>query len=190
MVVLAAVLAGFLAFPRSLPLVAVAGAVALLCWSRRKPERVFARVDWTLLLFFAALFVIVGGVDRSGVIDEIHARAAPLFKGGAAREVGVFSLVSVALSQVVSNVPYVLVAGRWVEAFDRPAVGWLTLAMASTFAGNLTIFGSVANMIVVELARDEAPISFWVYARVGVPITVLTVATGVAVLSGYHHLLN
>ena len=188
LVVLACVLAGFLAFPRSLPLVALVGGVALLCWSRRDPHKVFARVDWTLLLFFAALFVIVGGVNRSGVIEQIHARAAPLFDGGPAREIGVFSGASILLSQVLSNVPYVLVAGSWVESFHRPALGWLTLSMASTFAGNLTIFGSVANMIVVEIARDEAPISFWAYSRVGIPITLLTIGVGAAILAIYYQL--
>jgi Na+/H+ antiporter NhaD/arsenite permease-like protein len=180
MVVLVLALGGFLLFPRELPLVAVAAAAVLLCWSRRDPHKVFARVDWTLLLFFVALFVIIGGVDRSGIIVEIHALVAPHLRGGPAREVGAFSAVSLVLSQLLSNVPYVFVAGSWVESFERPAVGWLTLAMASTFAGNLTIFGSVANMIVVELAKKEAPIGFWEYCRAGIPITVLTLAVGVA----------
>jgi Na+/H+ antiporter NhaD/arsenite permease-like protein len=189
MIVLAGVLAGFLAYPRSLPLVALAGAVVLLCWSKRDPHKVFARVDWTLLLFFAALFVIIGGVDRSGIIEQIHAWAAPVFKGGAAREVGVFSGASLVLSQLLSNVPYVLVAERWVEAFDKPPVGYLTLAMASTFAGNLTLFGSVANLIVAEIAHEEAPISFWEHARAGIPITLLTLAVGTGFLALYHAFL-
>jgi Na+/H+ antiporter NhaD/arsenite permease-like protein len=188
MVVLVFVLGGFLAFPRSLPLVALVGAAALLAWSRRDPARVFARVDWTLLVFFAALFVIVGGVDRSGVIEQIHAVVAPVLKHGAAREVALFSGASLVLSQLLSNVPYVLVAGSWVEAFDVPALGWLTLAMASTFAGNLTIFGSVANMIVVEVAKDEAPISFWEYSRGGVPITILTLGLGLVTIAAYYGL--
>jgi len=186
MIVLALALAGFLLFPRSLPLVALSGASVLLFWSRRDPHKVFARVDWTLLLFFASLFVIIGGVDRSGVIDDIHKRVAPHLAGGAVREVGVFTGVSLVLSQLLSNVPYVFVAGRWVEAFDRPDLGWLTLAMASTLAGNLTIFGSVANMIVVEIAGDEAPISFTEYLKAGVPITLATLAIGVATFAAYH----
>jgi Na+/H+ antiporter NhaD/arsenite permease-like protein len=185
LIVLAVVLAGFIAFPRSLPLSAMTGAAALLVWSRRDPHKVFAWVDWTLLLFFAGLFVIVGGVRRSGIIADLHEQVAPLFRGGPAREVGLFSLASLGLSQLLSNVPYVAVAGHWVEAFTRPDIGWVTLAMASTFAGNLTIFGSVANMIVVELSQKEAPISFWEYCRSGIPITIVTLGTGIAILSLY-----
>jgi Na+/H+ antiporter NhaD/arsenite permease-like protein len=185
-VVVAAVLAAFLAFPTKLAFAAIAGAAALTAWSRRKPERIYAKVDWPLLLFFAALFVIVGGVRRAGVVDDMRRLAGPYVAGGPAREVGLFSVAAVICSNLFSNVPYVLVAGTWVEAFDRPDVGWFTLAMASTFAGNLTIFGSVANMIVLELSRDRVHVGFWEYCRVGIPITLATTAIGIAFAWLYH----
>ena len=59
---------------------------------------------------------------------------------------------------------------------------WLTLAMSSTLAGNLTILGSVANLIVIERARREVRIGFWEYARAGVPLTILSMAAGVWIL--------
>lgn len=187
LIVLAGTLVAFLLWPRELPLAALAGGTAVMAWSRRNPARILqSGVDWTLLLFFAALFVIIGGVDRSGVIDEIHRQVASWLQGSAAREVGIFSLVSVALSNLLSNVPYVAVAGAWVESFTRPDLGWVTLAMASTFAGNLTIFGSVANMIVLELAREDVHVGFWEYARVGIPVTVVSTAIGVGVIWIYH----
>ncbi len=187
LIVLAGTLAAFMIWPQDLPMAALVSGTAVMCWSRRNPARVLAdRVDWTLLLFFAALFVIIGGVNRSGVIEDIRAAVAPLFRGDAAREVGLFSAFSVALSNLLSNVPYVAVAGTWVEEFTRPGLGWFTLAMASTFAGNLTIFGSVANMIVVELARDRVHVGFLEYCRVGVPVTIVTTAIGVAICWGYH----
>ncbi len=185
-VVVAAVLAGFVLFPEKLAAVAIAGAAALTAWSRRKPERIYAKVDWPLLLFFAALFVIVGGLRHAGLVEDIRGRALPFLTPGPAREVGTFSAASVVLSNLFSNVPYVLVAGTWVESFSRPDLGWFTLAMASTFAGNLTIFGSVANMIVLELARDRVHVGFWEYCKAGVPITILTTAIGVAIVWGYH----
>jgi len=63
---------------------------------------------------------------------------------------------------------------------------WKILALATTFAGNLTIVGSVANMIVMESARDHIQVGFWDYARVGIPITILTTAAGVIVLLVLH----
>jgi Na+/H+ antiporter NhaD/arsenite permease-like protein len=187
LIVLGATLAAFVVWPRDLPMAALAGGTLIMVWSRRKPQRVLAeRVDWTLLLFFAALFVIVGGVNRSGIIEDLHRMIGRVFQGTPAREVGLFSGFSVLLSNVLSNVPYVAVAGTWVESFVRPGIGWFTLAMASTFAGNLTIFGSVANMIVLELAREKVHVGFWEYCRLGVPVTILTTAAGVAFAWAYH----
>jgi Na+/H+ antiporter NhaD/arsenite permease-like protein len=187
-VVLAGTLVAFLLWPGHLPLAALAGGTAVMAWSRRKPERALAHVDWTLLLFFAALFVIIGGVDRSGIVEDIHRLAAPILRGSPGREVAVFSGVSVALSNLLSNVPYVAVAGTWVERFARPGLGWFTLAMASTFAGNLTIFGSVANMIVLELSREKVHIGFWEYCRTGVPVTIATTLVGIGVTWIYYAL--
>ncbi|MBO0695666.1 MAG: anion transporter, partial [Verrucomicrobia bacterium] len=89
---------------------------------------------------------------------------------------------SVVGSNVFSNVPFVLVAAKWIARFTEPALMWKVLALATTFAGNLTIVGSVANMIVVESARDHIQVGFWDYARFGIPITILTTVAGVAVL--------
>lgn len=75
-----------------------------------------------------------------------------------------------------------LVAGNWIAHFVEPELMWKVLALATTFAGNLTIIGSVANMIVVESAREHIEVGFWDYTRFGIPITVLTTAAGLAVL--------
>jgi Na+/H+ antiporter NhaD/arsenite permease-like protein len=90
----------------------------------------------------------------------------------------VFTVTVAVLSNVVSNVPAVMLLKSLVPGFTNPRTAWLVLAMASTLAGNLTITGSVANIIVVETAKKEAPISFWDYFRVGLPITLLTLAFG------------
>jgi Na+/H+ antiporter NhaD/arsenite permease-like protein len=81
-----------------------------------------------------------------------------------------------------SNVPFVLVAGNWIARFTDAALVWKVLALATTFAGNLTIVGSVANMIVVESARNHIQVSFWDYSRFGIPVTILTTAAGAVVL--------
>jgi Na+/H+ antiporter NhaD/arsenite permease-like protein len=87
--------------------------------------------------------------------------------------------VTAALSNLVSNVPAVLVLKPFLTALPDPQRAWLVAAMAATLAGNLTILGSVANLIVVQrAARRGVTIGFWQYFRVGAPVTVLTILGG------------
>ena len=87
--------------------------------------------------------------------------------------------VTAALSNVISNVPAVLAIKPFVQDLGDPQKIWLVIAMSSTFAGNLTLVGSVANLIVAEKALQQGvEISFWRYARVGVPLTIATLALG------------
>jgi len=81
-----------------------------------------------------------------------------------------------------------LVAAEWVEQLPDPTLMWYILAFASTVAGNLTILGSVANVIVVERARGACDIGFGDFLRFGVPSTVLNFVVGMAFLTLYHHL--
>lgn len=167
---------------QKLPLVALAGGSLAFLVGRYRPVRVLKNVDWTLLVFFVGLFVVVGGVAKAGLVDDMRAAVAPLFGDGATRQTVAFSAFTVAASNVVSNVPFVLVARDWAASFVDPQLFWYSLAAASTFAGNLTIVGSVANIIVLEQAKERAPIGFFQYLRAGLPITVLTVALGTATL--------
>ena len=80
------------------------------------------------------------------------------------------------------NVPFVLVAGKWIANFAQPELMWKVLALATTLAGNLTILGSVANIIVVESARGHVEVGFWDYAKFGIPVTALTLVAGLALL--------
>ena len=86
--------------------------------------------------------------------------------------------VFLAGSNVVSNVPFILVIREQMASLPDPKLGWELLAMASTFAGNLTLLGSVANIIVAEAARDVGGIGFWPYLRVGLPLALATTAVG------------
>ena len=106
------------------------------------------------------------------------------------RPIDLLSLVSAALSNLVSNVPAVLLLEPVAQAVPEATreTAWLALAMSSTFAGNLTVLGSVANLIVVESARREGvTISFWEYCKAGIPLTVLTLALGIAWLQFVHY---
>ena len=160
-------------------LVAVGGAAVCLLTRRVKPEKVYREIDWHLLVLFTGLFVVIGGVEEARLTDYLFGLASQL----ALYRPAVLTLATALLSNVVSNVPAVLLFKTIVPSFGEPVRAWLLLAMASTLAGNLTVLGSVANLIVVEAAREErVAIGFWEYARVGVPITLLTLAFGWAIL--------
>ena len=91
----------------------------------------------------------------------------------------VLTVVTAVLSNLVSNVPAVLLFKTVIPTFGEPTRAWLLLAMASTLAGNLTILGSVANLIVVEQARGVGiRIGFLEYSKAGVPVTVMTLLVG------------
>jgi Na+/H+ antiporter NhaD/arsenite permease-like protein len=172
-IVILLVLAGFLA---GLPpaQVAAVGAAIMLMTRRHEPRQVYDEVDWGLLVFFVGLFLIVGGAENAG----LTARLMELGKQWNLEHAHTLTIVTAALSNIVSNVPAVMLLKSVVPRFANPQQGWLLLAMASTLAGNLTITGSVANIIVVERAKPEVKISFGEYLRAGVPITLLTLVIG------------
>ncbi len=155
-------------------LVAAVGAAILLITRTLEPRRLYDEVDWGLLVFFVGLFLIVGGAENAG----LTARLLDFARRWNLQQTAVFTLVTAALSNLVSNVPAVMLLKSLVPGFANPHTGWLVLAMASTLAGNLTITGSVANIIVVESARPEVDISFRDYFRLGLPVTAATLALG------------
>ena len=179
--VTAFVLGGFLTGYR-LSGMAMAGATAMVLAARIPPSRALARVDWSLILFFSGLFVVVEGLHRVGWGDAFFRAVSPYFGSGVFSQLATFSGFAVLASNLVSNVPLVLVATPWVPRFADPPVFWLALAMASTFAGNLTLVGSVANVIVVELSKAQVRIRFRDFLWVGIPITVLSTVWGLVVL--------
>jgi len=178
---LAVVLIMLVAFLAGVPiaLVAIAGAAYTLLTRRVNPDKVYREIDWKLLVLFSGLFVVIGGVEASGLAGELLgvAAAASLYRPA------VLTAVTAVLSNLVSNVPAVLLFKSVIPTFGEPTRGWLILAMASTLAGNLTIVGSVANLIVVEEARANGiQIGFFDYCRIGLPITIVTLFVGWLVL--------
>lgn len=148
------------------------GAAFLLLTRRVKPNKIYASIDFNLLVIFTGLFVIVGGIEQSGLLAKLHAALPP----ERMQNLPLFAFVSIALSNLVSNVPAVLLLQSYIPP-EGAAAQWQALALTSTLAGNLTVFGSIANLIVVESARQRGVhISARAYFAIGFPFTILLCA--------------
>jgi Na+/H+ antiporter NhaD/arsenite permease-like protein len=147
----------------------------LLLTRRLKSRRIYAEIDWSLLLMFAGLFIIVAGAERILLTSDTVAAISRLHLD----RVPVLTAVTAVLSNAVSNVPAVLMMKPFIAALADHDRAWLVVAMASTLAGNLTVLGSIANLIVVQRAAAAGvEIGLWDYCRVGVPLTLITLTIG------------
>lgn len=179
LLVMGCVLAGFLA-GYDTALVAASGAAVLLVTRRVRPRKVYSAIDWDLLMLFIGLFVIVGAGERAGLDRRLFAWLSPL----GVTTISGLSATAVVIGNAISNVPAVMLFTRIVPRLPDPVTSWLALAMSSTLAGNLTILGSIANLIVVEGARRRGVrIGFLEYTVVGVPLTIVTLTFGIWWLS-------
>lgn len=161
-----------------LALAAFAGTAVLLFTRRVRSERIFRKIDWGLLTFFAGLFVVTHSLEVQGWTTRLFESLSGLASLGLVP----FGMVTVVLSNLISNVPTVLLLKELVPGFADPNRAWLMLAASSTLAGNLTLLGSVANLIMAELsAKNGVRLGFWEYLKVGLPVTLLTL--GVAFLT-------
>jgi Na+/H+ antiporter NhaD/arsenite permease-like protein len=167
----------FLFQPWPRELIALTGAGWLLMSRRMHSRDMLALVDWQLLVLFAGLFVVNGAFQRTelptAIVDALEvtgvhiAHPAPLFG------------LTVLLSNAVSNVPAVML----LLPFSGHELAGMILALASTFAGNLLIVGSIANIIVVDAAaRGGVSIDWRRHARTGVPVTLTTLALAATAL--------
>lgn len=181
--IFAGALVGWL-FGLSLPLVAIAAGAVMIAAARRDPTPALARVEWPLLLFFGALFVLMRGLETTGAVRALAAAAAPYLAADGAARGAALSGVMLLLSNLVSNVPAVLLWAPIIPGLPDPRELWLILAMSATFAGNLILIGSMANLIVAERsAARGVRLGFLEYARVGAPLALLSIAWGVLILS-------
>jgi len=163
----------------SIPLAALTGASILLITRRLKPQRVFTEIDWALLVFFSGLFIITGALEASGLSKKLFTSIQPYVDQG----MPALAFTSSLLSNLISNVPAVMLYRPIIPAYSDPHQAWLVLAMATTLAGNLTLLGSVANLIVAESARRKGiELSFTEYLKAGFPIAVITICFGLLLL--------
>lgn len=163
-------------FAGVIPARAAIAASAIVLPSRRiEGQRIYREIQWTLLLMFVGLFIVIAGLERSvltphviRVIGRSHLDSVPML-----------SIITAALSNLVSNVPAVLAIQPFAASLRDQQKAWLTIAMASTLAGNFTLLGSVANLIVAQSAQSRGiRIKFWDYFKVGAPLAAVTIALG------------
>lgn len=161
-----------------LPYIAlIAGVVSLLIVSTKGLDTTFTAVksvNWGILLFFIGLFILVAGVVESGLLDEIR-KLFPGFSEGSIPSILDVTVFGTILSNLVSNVPAAMLIGELIP-LNEPGL-WLTLAACTTIAGNLTLIGAAANVIVVEESeKEDIRIGFFEFMKIGVPLTLVTLA--------------
>ncbi|MCP2328743.1 anion transporter [Hamadaea flava] len=190
--VLAVVLAAFLL--HSLlhlepSVVAIVGGLILLAASRLDPDEIARDVEWHTLIFFAGLFVMVGGLVNTGVIDTVSSAATDAVDGRLWGATMLLLWASAALSAIVDNIPYVAtmspIVADLVHADGTPTgnVLWWALALGADLGGNATAIGASANVVMLGIAeRSGRPISFWQFTKYGLVVTVITVAVCVPYL--------
>ncbi|MER9417279.1 anion transporter [Mesorhizobium sp. M0306] len=159
---------------------ALIGGAILLLTRAIKPERIYREIDGPLLFMFAGLFIVVAGAEKTLLTPDIVASAKDL----GLNDVWRLSGFTAVLSNIMSNVPAVLALKPFVPGLEDPERAWLVVAMSSTLAGNFTLLGSVANLIVAEHARVcGKPLGFIAFFKVGLPLTLVTLLVGTAWLA-------
>jgi Na+/H+ antiporter NhaD/arsenite permease-like protein len=161
-------------------LVAMSAGVILLFTPRIKPARVYRLIDWTMLAMFTGLFIVVAGFETTGLqTDVVNAVGVERLTHPVT-----LTVVVALLSNIVSNVPAVLLFRPLYPILGNSRAIALLIASASTYAGNLTVVGSMANLIVIEQARlRKINVTFFDYLRVGLPITLITLAINTLILT-------
>lgn len=162
--------------------VAIVGALILLAASRLDPGEIAQDVEWPTLIFFAGLFVMVGALVNTGVIETVSQRAAEAVHGKPLVTTGVLLGGSALLSAIVDNIPYVATMSPIVadlaaaDGGDNTQVFWWALALGADLGGNATAVGASANVVILGLAeRAGRRISFWEFTRYGLVVAAITI---------------
>jgi Na+/H+ antiporter NhaD/arsenite permease-like protein len=165
-------------------IVALLGAGVLILISRLGRSEYLGSVEWETLLFFAGLFIMVGALVKTGVIEELARLAADATGGNALLTVMLILGVSAPVSGVIDNIPYVATMTPIVAELAANMSGpvdsnvlWWALALGADFGGNLTAVGASANVVMLGIARRaDYPISFWEFTRKGAVVTAVSIA--------------
>lgn len=168
--------------------VALMGGAALLLVTGQDPHEYLREIEWSTLFFFIGLFIVVGGLEQVGVLEELGQRAADLTGDSTAAAAMLILWMSAILSGIIDNIPYTATMlpivqdmNEGLDANDTPNLLWWALAIGADMGGNLTIVAASANVLVANLAaRSGYPISFMEFLRWGAPTTLasMVIATG------------
>ena len=186
-VVLVAVFAAFIShsFLHIEPsVIALLGAGILILISRVERPDYLSSVEWETLLFFAGLFIMVGALVKTGVVDELARSAIEVTGGNALLTVMLILGVSAPVSGIIDNIPYVATMTPLVSELAasmpdmaHPDALWWALALGADFGGNLTAVGASANVVMLGIARRaDSPVSFWQFTRKGAVVTAVSIA--------------
>ena len=186
-VVLVAVFAAFVLHPVlhiEPSIVALLGAGLLILISRPERPDYLASVEWETLMFFAGLFIMVGALVKTGVVEELARSATEFTDGNALLTVMLILWVSAPVSGIIDNIPYTATMAPIVSELAasmpnmaHPDALWWALTLGADFGGNLTAVGASANVVMLGIARRaDSPISFWEFTRKGALVTVMSIA--------------
>ncbi|BBX59811.1 Na(+)/H(+) antiporter NhaD [Mycobacterium shottsii] len=192
-VVLLAVFAAFVGHPVlhiQPSVVALLGAGVLIIISGLAGRDYLASVEWETLLFFAGLFIMVGALVKTGVVDKLARGAIELTGGNELFTVFLIIVVSAPVSGIIDNIPYVATMTPIVTELVavmpgqvNPDALWWALALGADFGGNLTAVGASANVVMLGIARRAGtPISFWEFTRKGIVVTTISLLVAAAYL--------
>jgi len=165
--------------------VALFGAAAILVVSRQNPHEILREVEWSTLFFFVGLFIVVGGMEAAGILEDIGGALADLTDGSTTAATLLILWFSAFASGIVDNIPYTTAMLPIVDEVGRslgdgeetPNVLWWSLALGAGLGGNLTVIAASANVLVANLAeRGGQKIPFWEFFRYGALVTLLSVS--------------
>jgi Na+/H+ antiporter NhaD/arsenite permease-like protein len=172
----------------SFPLVAISVGAFILIIGRVKAQNIYQRLDWELLPFFASLFVVIRGFEASGLVTRLIEYFRVGLQGSIVSQLFAVSGVMLLLSNLLSNLPAVLLFRSVVSSIPNTHYIWLAVTSTSTLAGNATPFSSVANSIVLQQVGKKVRITFWKFARVGLIVTLVTTLAAIVILALEHRL--
>lgn len=171
---------------------AVTAALALIVLDFKDARPCLEKVSYSLLIFFCGMFITVDGFNKTGIPSAVWEFMEPHAKIDHVTGVAILAIVILVLSNLASNVPTVLLLGGRVAMSaaaispQKERTAWLILAWVSTVAGNLSLLGSAANLIVCEQARRAQHLgynlTFWNHLKFGVPSTLIVTAIGLTLI--------
>jgi Na+/H+ antiporter NhaD/arsenite permease-like protein len=182
---------------------AAGGGVFAMLWDalckHNVPDRIFARVNWELLVFFSGLFVVIEGLQQTKIPGQLLDNVEEYTRVDTIHGVCIFTAIITIGCNIFNNVPLTLLVGlavsdcvinedgeevceKYMESIGNTELAWILLAWVATVSGNLTLMGSVANLIVAEEGKHYFEMSFTYYSKFGFPVTCITLYAGVFII--------